>query len=379
MGSAQQDDRAVSTVTPADGPAPEPQSRLAPKIRRFSARYAVIAVWVAMIGVYAAAEPGLFFRVPTFQTIFSSQQPLVFMCMALLCTVCVGEFVDLSVPAVFGFAATILPVLVVNHHWGLWPASIVAFVGAVAVGAVNGFLVVKVGVNTIVVTLGMSTFLEGISLWMSDLNTVSGLPAGFSKIALTSVGGLPISFYFGVILVAGFAYLLAFTPLGRHMRFVGASREVSRLSGVRVEPDPVRLVRCRRRTVRDRRDYRGRRPGRLQPDHLGQLPAADLCRGIPRYRDHRARAIQSDRHLHRHLFPGDRHPGTPVAGPAGVGLAGLLRRCTRGGGDDLHAPAPADYVVRLPWLRAGLTVNQHGKKHEIIAARLIFLGLIPVK
>ena len=235
MGSAQQDDRAVSTVTPADGPGPVPQSRLAPKIRRFSARYAVIAVWVAMIGVYAAAEPGLFFRVPTFQTIFSSQQPLVFMCMALLCTVCVGEFVDLSVPAVFGFAATILPVLVVNHHWGLWPASIVAFVGAVAVGAVNGFLVVKVGVNTIVVTLGMSTFLEGISLWMSDLNTVSGLPAGFSKIALTSVGGLPISFYFGVILVAGFAYLLAFTPLGRHMRFVGASREVSRLSGVRVD------------------------------------------------------------------------------------------------------------------------------------------------
>ena len=145
----------------------------------------MIAVWVAMIGVYAAAEPGLFFRVPTFQTIFSSQQPLVFMCMALLCTVCVGEFVDLSVPAVFGFAATILPVLVVNHDWGVWPASIVAFVGAVAVGAVNGFLVVKVGVNTIVVTLGMSTFLEGISLWMSDLNTVSGLPAGFSKIALT--------------------------------------------------------------------------------------------------------------------------------------------------------------------------------------------------
>jgi hypothetical protein len=28
----------------------------------------------------------------------------------------------------------------------------------------------------------MSTFLEGISLWMSNLNTISGLPTGFSKI-----------------------------------------------------------------------------------------------------------------------------------------------------------------------------------------------------
>src|SRR5712664_1039640 len=234
MDAARQDDRAVSSTIPPQEPAPGPQSRLAPRVRRFSARYAVIGVWVAMIAVYAAAEPGLFFRVPTFQTIFSSQQPLVFMTMALLCTVCVGEFVDLSVPAVFGFAATVLPVLVVNHHWGLLPATIVAVLAAVAVGVVNGVLVVVAGVNTIVVTLGMSTFLEGIALWMSNLNTISGLPAGVSKVTLYNLGGLPISFYYGVVLVAGFAYLLAFTPLGRHIRFVGASREVSRLSGVRV-------------------------------------------------------------------------------------------------------------------------------------------------
>jgi ribose transport system permease protein len=234
MDAARQDDRTVSTQVPPSEPAGPPRSRFASRARRFSARYAVIGVWIAMIAVYAAAEPGLFFRVPTFQTIFSSQQPLVFMTMALLCTVCVGEFVDLSVPAVFGFAATILPVLVVTHHWGVLPASIVAVLGALAVGAVNGLLVVVAGVNTIVVTLGMGTFLEGISLWMSNLNTISGLPAGFSKIALYDIGGLPISFYYGVVLVAAFAYLLAFTPLGRHIRFVGASREVSRLSGVRV-------------------------------------------------------------------------------------------------------------------------------------------------
>jgi ribose transport system permease protein len=236
MDPARQDDRALSNVAPPPEPqaAPSRRSWLGGRARHYAASYAVIAVWLAMIAVYAAAEPGLFFRVPTFQTIFSSQQPLVFMAMALLCTITVGEFVDLSVPAVFGTSATILPVLVVNHHWGVWPASIVAVLAAVAVGVVNGVLVVVAGVNTIVVTLGMSTLLEGISLWMSDLNTISGLPASFSKIALTSVGGLPISFYYGVVLVAGFAYLMAFTPLGRHMRFVGASREVSRLSGVRV-------------------------------------------------------------------------------------------------------------------------------------------------
>jgi ribose transport system permease protein len=203
--------------------------------RPLAPRFAVLVVWAAMIGVYWGTEPVLFPHVGTFQTIFGSQQPLVFMTMALMCTIVVGEFVDLSVPAVFGFGATILPVLVVNHGWSVWPAAIVAVVASAGVGAVNGFLVVKVGVNTIVVTLGMATLLEGISLWMSDLNTISGMPAGFQKLALLDVGGLPVSFYYGVALVLAFAYLLAFTPLGRHMRFVGASREVSRLSGVRVD------------------------------------------------------------------------------------------------------------------------------------------------
>jgi ribose transport system permease protein len=157
------------------------------------------------------------------------------MTMALMTTILVGEFVDLSVPAVFSFAATILPVLVVNHGWSVWAAALVAIVGAVGCGVVNAFLVVKLHVNTIVVTLGMSTLLEGVSLWMSDMNSVSGMPASFGKIANQDALGLPIDFWYGVVLVLGFGYLLAFTPLGRHMQFVGASREVSRLSGVRVD------------------------------------------------------------------------------------------------------------------------------------------------
>jgi ribose transport system permease protein len=234
----------VTELTDAlPAPAPDPAPAQPPARRRvlgggfahIAARYAIIAVWAAMIAVYAATEPGLFLTTSTFQTIFSSQQPLVFMTAALMCTIIVGEFVDLSVPAVFGFAATILPVLVVNHGWSPWAAVVVAVAATVAIGALQGLLVVKVGVNTIVVTLGMSTLLLGVSLWMSDLNTISGLPSGMSKIALFSVGGLPVSFYYGVVVTIGLAYLLACTPLGRHMRFVGASREVSRLSGVRVD------------------------------------------------------------------------------------------------------------------------------------------------
>ncbi|MEA2388176.1 MAG: ribose transport system permease protein [Thermoleophilaceae bacterium] len=197
-------------------------------------RYAVVAVWGLMILFYSLVEPSEFATSGTFKTIFGSQAALVFLSMAFLCTVIVGEFVDLSVAAILGFCATLVPVLSVMHGWDVWAASAAAVAAGTAAGAINGLFVVGLGVNIIVVTLGISTLLTGIALAISHLHVVSGLSSGFSKIALTDVGGLPISFYYGIALVLIFAYVLGFTPLGRHMRFVGSNREVSRLAGVRV-------------------------------------------------------------------------------------------------------------------------------------------------
>lgn len=203
-------------------------------VKDFATRSAIIWIWVAMIVVYTLAEPGQFFRLSIFQTVFSSQQALVFLALALLCTMSLGEYVDLSICSVLGLTATMIPVLVVNHGWNVAAASVVSVAAATAAGAFNGALVVYLGVNVIVVTLGSGTLLLGLTLWMSNLGGVVGLSSSFASITLHGVGGLPISFYYGVALVALFAYILGWTPLGRRMRFVGANPEVARLSGIRV-------------------------------------------------------------------------------------------------------------------------------------------------
>jgi ribose transport system permease protein len=200
-----------------------------------SERGGLIVVWAAMIGFYCLMRPSTFATSATFQTIFGSQTALVFLTLALLCTIIVGEFVDLSVASILGLSATVVPVLTVLHGVNVALASVIAVAIGTVAGAVNGFFVVVVGVNTIVVTLGMSTFLLGIALLIANLGIVSGLSVGYSDIAITSVLGLPIAFYYGLALVLAFAYILVFTPLGRHMEFVGANREVSRLAGVRVK------------------------------------------------------------------------------------------------------------------------------------------------
>jgi ribose transport system permease protein len=197
-------------------------------------RYLLLGVWGVMILIYSLLEPGKFDTSGTWQTIFGSQAALVFLSMAFLCTIVVGEFVDLSVASILGLAATVVPVLSVLDHVNVALASVIAVLAGTAVGVVNGLFVVYLGVNVIVVTLGMSTLLLGISLLISHLSLLSGLSAGYAKISILGVGGLPISFYYGLALVAALAYIFSMTPLGRHMRFVGANREVSRLAGIRV-------------------------------------------------------------------------------------------------------------------------------------------------
>ncbi|WP_246887880.1 ABC transporter permease [Streptomyces sp. GESEQ-13] len=230
--------RPASDVTPppASAPAPAAAEKRGNGAAWFASRFAVIGVWIALAVLFSVLRPDTFMTSGSLKVIFGSQNQsaLVFLTAALLCTIIVGEFVDMSVASNFGLAAIMLTILHVNHGWNVWAAVLAALVLSTAVGAVNGWLVVKVGVNAIVVTLGMGTFLLGIALWVSDLMPVSGLPSGFKDIALQPVAGLPVSFFYGLALMLGFAYVLHVTPLGRTMRFVGESREVARLAGVRV-------------------------------------------------------------------------------------------------------------------------------------------------
>lgn len=194
----------------------------------------LLAVWAGLIAVFSIVEPGTFDTSGSWQTIFGSQAALVFLSMGLLCTIVVGEFIDLSVASILGLSATLIPVLSVLHHVNVAVASVLAVLVGTAAGAVNGFFVVFVGVNVIVVTLGMSTLLLGIALLIAHLSLLSGLSPAYAEISTLNVGGLPIAFFYGLALVGAIAYVLAFTPLGRSMQFVGANREVSRLAGVRV-------------------------------------------------------------------------------------------------------------------------------------------------
>lgn len=223
----------------APAPAVQPAPPGAPVIARqpwsvtdTARRFAIVGVWILLAAAFAGATP-LFLRQGTVQIIFGANGELVFLCIAALCPLCVGEF-DFSIASVMGLSGTTTAVMYTNHHWNVAAAVLLGLLLALLAGAFNGLVVVILGVDPFITTLAMATLLEGLALWMTNLTAVSGLPESFGNIATQHVLGLPLFFWYGVALTLVFAYILHGTPLGRHMTFVGANREVARLAGVRV-------------------------------------------------------------------------------------------------------------------------------------------------
>lgn len=198
-----------------------------------TSRYALVLVWAAMAVGYLVLMPHRFGSFATVTSIFGSQQILVFLALSAMVTLVVGEF-DLSIASVMGIAATLIPVLAGTHGWNIWAACAAAMLACLAVGAVNAFFVVVMDVSSFVVTLGMGTLLIGAAQVVSGSTIVSVSSPTLSSFALHEILGMPVSFYYGVLVAAVLAYILGWTPLGRGMLFVGASPEVARLAGIRV-------------------------------------------------------------------------------------------------------------------------------------------------
>ena len=202
------------------------------QVSEFFRRYGLFVVWAAMILFFSILRPSEFFTTSNLQTILASQAVLLILALSLVLPSSVGEF-DLSFAGVLAVSLVIVGWLNVVHHWSIGPTIVVAVLVGVLTGLVNALLIVTVGLDSIVVTLGMGTVMGGLALGI-NINTTGGISNSLVTSSRYEIFNLPLSFYYGLLLCVVLWYVMRFTPLGRYMLFVGAGREVARLSGIRV-------------------------------------------------------------------------------------------------------------------------------------------------
>jgi ribose transport system permease protein len=197
-------------------------------------RYAVLGVWAAVIALFGVLRPDTFLTVDNMSSILGSQAVLVVLTLALLVPLTAGDY-DLSVAANLTFSAMLVSILNVNEGWAIGPAILLALAVGATIGAINGALTVLVGIESIIVTLGMGTFVNGVVLWVSSSQTVSGVSNTLvDAVIVKEVFSIPLGFYYGLALCVVLWYVFDFTPMGRRLLVVGRNRRVAQLNGVRV-------------------------------------------------------------------------------------------------------------------------------------------------
>lgn len=215
------------------------EGRLAPLPERASLgdlaeRYGLLLAWGLLILILGYFKPDQIFAWNSFASMFGSTAMIVILTLGLLVPLTTGDF-DLSVASTMALSSMLLAVLNVQMGWGIGPAIAAVLLAGAAVGAVNALFLLWFGIHSLIVTLGVGYFVNGVILWISNSGTIAGVSMDLvSVVILTRFLGIPLSFWFAVILTALMWYLFQHTALGRRLLFVGRGREVARLSGVKV-------------------------------------------------------------------------------------------------------------------------------------------------
>ena len=157
-----------------------------------------------------------------------------------------GEF-DLSVGSTVGATGMIIAILSTQFGWNIWASIVVALIFAVLVGMLNGYLVIRTGLPSFIVTLGTAYILLGAttgitSIVTNGLTVVNGIDQapGYSSahaIFATALGGgqqFPIEILWALALVALATWLLLGTSFGNWIFGVGGDAHAARNIGVPV-------------------------------------------------------------------------------------------------------------------------------------------------
>lgn len=201
---------------------------------------ALLVVLAVLFAFFAIASP-FFFNSENLVNILQNVAVVgIIACPATLLLIS-GQF-DLSVGSGVGFAGMLMAVAALAPGTGgvdlpfalnlqVSSAFIVAVLGTLVIGLINGLCVTVIGINALITTLGTLAIFRGLTKVLGDGQTIR--IEDFGQLGVERILGIPLPVYIfaGVVLI--FWAVLRYTVYGRSLYAIGASPSAARLAGIR--------------------------------------------------------------------------------------------------------------------------------------------------
>jgi rhamnose transport system permease protein len=144
--------------------------------------------------------------------------------------------IDLSIASTLGLSASLMGWLFMGG-WNIWAAAAVALGVSVLAGLLNGFLIARLKLPALVVTIGTLSFYRGLAYTLLGDQAARGYPPAFAYLGQGTLPGtrIPFALLLFAVLALLFGLVLHKTSFGRFLYAIGNNEPASRYSGVPVE------------------------------------------------------------------------------------------------------------------------------------------------
>jgi galactofuranose transport system permease protein len=218
----------------------KPVSRPGSDLVGFLTRYATLLALGLLLAFNFAFTPN-FATLQTLNVNLTQVAGIVIVAVGMTLVIATGG-IDLSVGSLMAIAGAIAPMIfmgklmpVTNIYAAVTLAIIASLVVVTLLGAFNGWLVARFGIQPIVATLVLFIAGRGIAQVMTNGNLQSFKVPEFQWIGLGRVLGIPVQVILMLILVAAATWMLKRTVFGRQILAVGGNEAAAVLSGVPVK------------------------------------------------------------------------------------------------------------------------------------------------
>lgn len=202
--------------------------------QRLSAWEMLLMALLVGVLINGANQSPYFLNATSFSLMFSNFSEKSIMVLAMMLIIIVGE-IDLSVASILGLSSAILGALFAAG-WPLWLAMVVALITGGLAGLFNGLLVTRVGLPSLVVTLGTLALFRGAAYIVLGERGISDYPNAFTQFGFGYISGtlIPWTLLIFIALVAVVGITLHGSWVGRQLYAIGNNKEAARFAGIPV-------------------------------------------------------------------------------------------------------------------------------------------------
>ncbi len=193
------------------------------KKHRLGREYYLAIISVVFVLLISSINPN-FIKISELIDLFKSNAVYFIGAFGVLLVMILGG-IDLSIGSMIASIAIIVAQCLKMFNINVWQAFVLACILGVIFGWINGILVSKLNVSSVIITIATMSIYRGMVKYFIQTRYILQLPEGITRFGRLTVAGIPIQIIFIIVIGCVTYFILKYTTMGRGIYAIGGNEK----------------------------------------------------------------------------------------------------------------------------------------------------------